>query len=36
MNINVASIANAKVIYLYFHLKTWQTVAKHGTGLKQL
>ena len=36
MNINVASIANAKVIYLDFHLKTCQTVANNGTGLKQL
>ena len=36
MNINVAYIANAKVMYLYFHLKTCQTVANSGTGLKQL
>ena len=36
MNIHVASIANAKVIYLYFHLKTCQTVANSGKDLKQL
>ena len=36
MNNNVASITNAKVIYLYFHLKTCQTVANSGTDLKQL
>ena len=30
MNINVASIANAKVIQLYFHLKTCRTVANSG------
>ena len=36
MNIDAASIANATVIYLYFHLKTCQTVANNGTGLKQL
>ena len=36
MNTNVASIANAKVIYLYFHLKTCRTVVNSGTGLKQL
>ena len=36
MNINVASIANAIVIYLYFHLKMCQTVANSGSGLKQL
>ena len=36
MNINVASIANAKVIYLYFHLTTCQTVVNSGTNLKQL
>ena len=36
MNVNVASTANAKVIYLYFHLKICQTVANSGTGLKQL
>ena len=35
MNINLASIANAKGIYLYFHLKTCQTVANIGIGLKQ-
>ena len=36
MNINVASIAYAKGIYLYFHHKTCQTVANSGTDLKQL
>ena len=36
MTINVASIANAKVVFLYFHLETCQTVANSGTGLKQL
>ena len=36
MNINVASIANAKVIWLYFHLNTSRIVANSGTGLKQL
>ena len=36
MNINVASIANAILIQLYFHLETCQTVANNGTGLKQL
>ena len=34
MIINVASIANEKVIQLYFHLKTCRTVANSGTGLK--
>ena len=36
MNINVASIANAIVIKLYFHLNTCQKVANSGTGLKKL
>ena len=36
MNINVAFIVNAKVIKLYFHIKTCQTVANSGIGLKQL
>ena len=36
MNINVASVANAKRIKLYFHLKTDKTVENSGTGLKQL
>ena len=36
MNINVASTANATVIYLYFHLKTCGIVANSDTCLKQL
>jgi hypothetical protein len=35
-NITVAALANAKVIRLYFDLKTCQTVANSCNGLKQL
>ena len=33
---SVAFIANASVIYLYFHLQSCQTLANSGSGLKQL